>query len=129
MRVNPRHASPPRSPVPAARGSRRLATFRRDAGEELRVELAEFKGHPYISLRVWAPGTDGRFWPVKGKGVSVQLREAAGLIAALERIAASRERPPQVKRTAAPAQSQVDWLSLALPRIEGSQGFGEFSDG
>jgi hypothetical protein len=66
---HPRYAEPTRSEPPApplAETGRRLATFPRNRGEELRVTLAEYEGHLYISLRVWAPGSDGLLWPVRG---------------------------------------------------------------
>jgi hypothetical protein len=61
----------------------RLATFPRGDSEELRVTLAEFKGHRYISLRVWSEGPDGNLYPCPGKGCSVRLREAKGVAEAL----------------------------------------------
>jgi hypothetical protein len=66
-----------------------LATLRRGHREELRVSLAEYEGHPFVSIRVWAPGQDGRLYPVRGKGVSVRVRELADVADAL-RLAADR---------------------------------------
>lgn len=87
MWINPNHPDPPRPPDPPQENGDRLATFERHGGEELRVSLAEFNGHPFVSLRVWAPSQDGQLWPVRGKGVSVKLREVAGLAEALAAVA------------------------------------------
>ncbi len=78
MWVSPRHPNPPRPAEPPAETGRRLGTFDRGDDGELRVCLQRYEGRPYISLRVWAKG-----WPVKGKGVSIRVREAAGLAAIL----------------------------------------------
>ena len=66
---------PEQAPTPPAETVQRLATIPRGQAEELRVSLAEYLGHPYVSIRVWALGNDGQFWPVKGKGVSVRMKE------------------------------------------------------
>ena len=88
MWVSPNHPNPPRPYSPPQESGQRLATFPRHGGEELRVNLAEYEGHPYVSLRVWAPGPDGQLLPVKGKGLSVKLREVAGLAEVLGQLAA-----------------------------------------
>ena len=89
MWVSPSHPNPPRPRPegPPPENGHRVATFERHGREELRVNLAEYEGHPYLSLRVWAPGQDGQLWPVKGKGLSVKLREVAGLAEALTSLA------------------------------------------
>jgi hypothetical protein len=66
----------------------RLATFARKGSRggpdaELRVSLDHYQGHPFISIRVWEQGRDRRWWPVKGKGVSVRVAEARGVAEAL----------------------------------------------
>lgn len=87
MWVNPNHPNPPRPSAAPQETGEILAIFPRGRSEELRVALAEFEGSPYVSLRVWAAGSDGQLWPVKGKGVSIRLREVADLAAALTEIA------------------------------------------
>lgn len=62
----------------------RLATFRRSETTELRVNLTEYQGRPFISLRVWEH-SNGQWLPCKGKGCSVRLSEIDGLVEALER--------------------------------------------
>lgn len=78
--------------APQERGER-LVTLARSAFEELRVTWDEFKGHPYLSLRVWTRGTDGQWWPDRARGCSIRIREleafAAAIDTAIERAAAS----------------------------------------
>lgn len=71
--------------APEDRGER-LATIPRSsrgAEEELRVSVAEYQGHKFLSLRVWQRDDRGAFWPVKGKGLSVRLSEAEAVAKAL----------------------------------------------
>jgi Transcriptional Coactivator p15 (PC4) len=85
MWKNPKYASeaePAPSTPPAERGQR-LATIPRGRTEELRIALDEFEGRPYVALRLWAQGSDGGFWPVRGKGLSVRVKELDDVIAAL----------------------------------------------
>ena len=51
--------------------------------EEFRVALAEYRRHPYLSLRLWQRAQDGYFFPVPNKGCSVRLNEAQEVAAAL----------------------------------------------
>lgn len=88
MGVNPNQPEPRQArPGPQETGQRLATFYRRFNGEELRVNLAEYQGHAYIALRVWAPGSDGRLWPVKGKGVSIRLVEVADLADVLAEVA------------------------------------------
>jgi hypothetical protein len=79
--VNPNRPRP--EPEPPRDEGYPLASFPRWDGEELRVSLAEYKGHPYVSLRVWWTDPAGRAHPLRGKGVSVRLGEIAGVVDAL----------------------------------------------
>jgi hypothetical protein len=82
----------PKYPAPAgpAENGARLATFPRGQGDELRVNLDEYQGRAYISIRVWNGG-----YPVRGKGCSVRVSEARGvaeaLLAALDELGEGRE--------------------------------------
>src|SRR5689334_143522 len=100
MWVSPNHPERERllfrqSAAPPDPTGRPLATLQRGRGEELRVSLDEFEGHPFVSLRVWAPGPTGELWPVRGKGVSVRVRELLDVADALREAAdlAGGERP------------------------------------
>ena len=93
MYLSPRHPDygkpqpvepPRRAPEPSGQI---LATFSRPGGRfgpptELRCSLDEYEGHEFINLRVWTSGPDGNWYPTR-KGVSIKLREAADLAAAL----------------------------------------------
>ncbi len=63
-----------------------IATIEKNADEEIRVSLREFKGHPFIDIRVYWKPPDGEPGPTK-KGVTLspelfpRLKEA---ISALE---------------------------------------------
>lgn len=79
---------PPELARPAPeRSGRQLATFERPGmGRgpdcELRVDFDAFQGHPFVSLRLWSRGNDGQWYPTR-KGLSVRLKEADDLAAAL----------------------------------------------
>jgi hypothetical protein len=60
-----------------------LATIPRGPGEELRVTLSTYNDHPYIGVRVWIAGPDGAWFPARGKGVSVRIREIVAVGQAL----------------------------------------------
>jgi hypothetical protein len=86
--VKPGHApqNPARTP-PEERG-KRLATLPRGRGdEELRVNLDEYNGHPYIALRVWKQNGAGDWWPIAGKGLSIKTKELLDVAEALQQAA------------------------------------------
>ena len=124
---NPNHPQPEAPSAPRETG-RRLATFPRNQGkEELRLGLDNFEGHDYVSLRLWARGDDGSWWPTR-KGCSIRLAECAGLAEALAGVAAERtggepRRPPGPTRQR-PDQGRP--VSAAKPRR--AEGFDEFAD-
>jgi len=83
MWISPNHPNPPRQSQPPVEQGRRLIALPRGEGrEELRVSLDEFKGRPYVSLRVWERDASGHWWPTK-RGVSVRLSEARDVAEAL----------------------------------------------
>lgn len=61
-----------------------LATLKRQDGTELRVALREFKGKPWVDLRVWQPGELGTtsMSPTK-KGLGLKTRELPEIVEAL----------------------------------------------
>ena len=92
MWINPKYADrypAPASPAPPQDDGEPLGTFRRGDREELRVVLKEFKGHPYISLRLWERDQGGAWWPTKGKGLSIRISEAQGVAEALASVGGS----------------------------------------
>jgi hypothetical protein len=83
MWINPNHSNPPRQPSPPAEsGLRRAKLPRRDGREELRVNLAEYQGRPYLAVRLWQRDQSGAWWPTR-KGVSIRLSEARDVADAL----------------------------------------------
>lgn len=142
---SPNHPAPEPAAPPAETG-RRLAAFPRNRGEEeLRVNLAEFNGHEYLSLRVWSRGSDGNWWPVRGKGVSVRLSEIGELAEVLHRLERTLEartprqaagrgahQPQATRRATAPAPPRPgppdrDHQPHELPGLEpGGERFDEF---
>lgn len=68
-----------------------LATLPRGVGRELRVRLKYFEGRPFVDLREWSQNDQGGWWPVKGKGLAIKVRElrsvAVALVTALQTLA------------------------------------------
>jgi Transcriptional Coactivator p15 (PC4) len=63
----------------------KLGTLSRGPDTELRIRAKEFKGHRFIDVREWSrTAADQDWWPVKGRGVTIKLRELADVIRALE---------------------------------------------
>jgi hypothetical protein len=83
---NPKYPAPeePAAPSPPEDRGQRLATLARGQDEEFRVNLDEYQGRPYVSLRLWQRSQDGNFWPTR-KGCSVRIGELPDVIAALQR--------------------------------------------
>ena len=71
-------AEPARAPATPPDKGLVLAEVDRGAEGALVLAWAEYEGKPYLSLRVWRDG-----WPVKGKGVSIRLRELEPLLRGL----------------------------------------------
>jgi hypothetical protein len=62
----------------------RLATIDRGSHTELHIGPKEFKGHRFIRLQEWAVNPhNAQWWPSKGKGCSIKLRELEQVVAAL----------------------------------------------
>jgi hypothetical protein len=68
---------------PVQESGRRLASFPRQGGEELRISLDCYRGHPFVNVHKWGKGPGGRMFPLKGQGTTVRLSEIEGTIAAL----------------------------------------------
>lgn len=89
---NPRYPSP--EATPPAENGKRLLTLSRGDGAELRINLAEFQGRPFISIRLWEKNPSGEWWPTKGRGGSIRMGEIQSVIEALEGVV-SQQRPEQ----------------------------------
>lgn len=63
-----------------------IAVLRKNALEEIRVELSEFNGHDLISVRVWAQPRSGRKERIPTKaGIACKVALLPELIAALQK--------------------------------------------
>ncbi len=62
----------------------RLATIPRKEGDEIRLNWAEYNGHNFLNVRVWAQGEDGNWFPQKEKGLTVRVAELAGFAEGVE---------------------------------------------
>lgn len=60
-----------------------LAALPRADGTELRVSVHVYEGRPFVRVAPWQRGSDGAWWPVKGKGATVRTRELPTVIVAL----------------------------------------------
>ena len=63
----------------------RTVTLRKNAREEVRVSVDEFKGMQLLNIRVWFVGDDGQMRPGK-QGVAVRLELAADLAQAIQEV-------------------------------------------
>jgi hypothetical protein len=61
-----------------------LARIPRPDGTEFRVSVHTYEGRPFVRVAPWSSRDGGAtWWPVKGKGASVKVRELATIAAAL----------------------------------------------
>lgn len=98
MWINPKYRDQVEQPKPPAENGRRLATFVRGNGVELRVNFSTYQDKPFLSLRVWERDQQsGEWWPCKGKGCSIRISEAGELAEALAGVApgGARDAHPQ----------------------------------
>ena len=74
-----------RSTIPKTGGGKapedtgvRLATFQRPEGE-LRLSWNVYEDRPYLRFQLWSKSDDGSFWPVKGSGLTIKVKELPDL--------------------------------------------------
>ncbi len=76
----------------------RLATFPRPEGE-LRFTWNIYEGKPYLRFQLWSKGDDGSFWPVKGQGFTIKVKDlpdlAEGVQKALDMALEATARSPE----------------------------------
>lgn len=68
-----------------------IATIQKNAREELRISLSEFRGYNLVSQRVWFRAEEGDWRPSKA-GVVVRVERLPDLVAALTSALAEAER-------------------------------------
>ena len=56
----------------------RLATFPRAEGE-LRFTWNVYEDRHYLRLQLWSKDDDGSFWPVKGRGFTIRVKDLPDL--------------------------------------------------
>ena len=56
----------------------RLATFPRPEGE-LRFTWNVYEERPFLRFQLWSKSDDGSFWPVKGSGLTLKIKDLPGL--------------------------------------------------
>jgi hypothetical protein len=130
MWINPKYRDQVEQRQPPADTGRRLATFDRGQGVEMRATLTEYEGNPYISLRVWEANRDGEWWPTR-RGCSVRISEAAELAEALADVAGlspgGGTRPGRLDPTRGPSAPWGSAVAEAKqPQAEGTGEFDEF---
>ena len=70
---------------PPNRGSgQTVATIRRGAGLELRVDIQDWDGRPQVGLRIWHHDNERGWFPDRRRGLSVRASELADLLEGLE---------------------------------------------
>lgn len=83
----------------------RLATFPRPEGE-FRLSWNTYEDRPYLRFQLWSKGDDGSFWPVKGQGFTIKVKElpdlADGIQRALEMALAEARKNPKTGATGSP---------------------------
>ncbi|MDI3336649.1 transcriptional coactivator p15/PC4 family protein [Defluviimonas aestuarii] len=63
-----------------------IATIPKNAREEFRVEVQDYKGHRLLNIRVWFDDGSGEYSPGK-QGIALRLDLLSDLCAALEKAA------------------------------------------
>jgi hypothetical protein len=98
--VSPNHPNPPRIPsAPPEDDGRKLFVARRGNDTEFRVSLKEYKGTPFVNLRLWTWSNDD-WWPVRDKGITIRAKELRGMIQALTEAADIIEKGPPSQKSA-----------------------------
>lgn len=64
--------------------NRLIAALRKSEGEEVRVELCDFKGGQFLGIRVWGNAGEGLGMRPTEKGLTVPLRMAEPLMHAIQ---------------------------------------------
>ena len=115
----------------------RLATMQRGPDEEIRVTWRTYEGRPYVAIRFWTRKFDGQWWPDKGRGISIRIRElpelATAVSAAIDLAEANqrewREQQANERRRAMPGR-RLDPATLPpVTPMKGQEVFDEFREG
>lgn len=74
---------PPRPAPEAPDPGKVLVSIPRPDGTELRVSVHRYQGRDFVRVAPWSRGQGEAWWPAKGKGVTVKVRELGRVAAAL----------------------------------------------
>ena len=85
----------------------RLATFPRPEGE-LRFTWNEYEGKNYLRFQLWSKSDDGSFWPVKGQGFTIRVKDlpdfAEGVQKALDMALIEAKKNPESRTSGGASQ-------------------------
>lgn len=56
----------------------RLSTFQKPEGE-LRFTWNVYEDRPYLRFQLWSKSDDGSYWPVKGQGLTIKVKDLPDL--------------------------------------------------
>jgi hypothetical protein len=66
-----------------------IATIQKNAREEIRIELSEFKGHNLLNMRVWSDKDGGNARIPTKAGIACKVTLLPALISALQKTEAA----------------------------------------
>ena len=79
-----------------------LVRIPKNATEEVRVELSEYKGHQLLNARVWWTPDDGKTWNPSKRGFALHVDALPELLAGLTALEAEAERRGWLEDSAEP---------------------------
>ena len=79
-----------------------LLRIPKNATEEVRIELSEFKGHQLLNARVWWTPDDGTTWNPSKRGFALHVDALPELLAGLTALEAEAERRGWLEDSAEP---------------------------
>ena len=96
----------------------RLATFPRPEGE-LRLTWNVYEDRPYLRLQLWSKSDDGSYWPVKGQGFTIRVKDlpdfAEGVQKALDMALAEARKNPKTGATGGPKPTSRAYEGAGAP--------------
>ena len=115
---------PEQQQAPPESSGREIAVFERPGkgrgpDTELRMELAEYMGFPFVNLRVWSKGTDGNWYPTR-KGLSIKIKECKNFADSL--MEAFRLANVAESKAGGPRQGGSDQRAAQAPRRDSRPG-------
>ena len=110
------HQPPEPSGTPLAALARRSPE---GVESELRIDLDEYNGHPFLKLRIWSRDRgNGNWWPDPKRGVSVRLGEAEAVARALLDGLEQAGGAPEPKGGGGRPDRRTEWAPRQPPRVK-----------